>query len=158
MIKAVFREGELQLQSLSLQGESLLHLLGGGGGVLGDSLGALGHGVLGQFTGQEQADSGLDLPGRDGLALVVMSEARCLSCDPLEDVVHERVHDGHSLGADTGIGVNLLQHLVDVDGVRLLPLLPALLAFSGGPAGLLSGLLFGFLSCDRGHVEIELVL
>ena len=29
------------------------HLLGGGVGVLGQSLGALGHGVLGQLTGEE---------------------------------------------------------------------------------------------------------
>ena len=34
-----------------------------GAGVLGDSLGALGHGVLGQLTGEQQADGGLDLPG-----------------------------------------------------------------------------------------------
>ena len=29
------------------------YLLGGGVGVLGQSLGALGHGVLGQLTGEE---------------------------------------------------------------------------------------------------------
>ena len=36
------------------------HLLGGG--VLGHSLGALGHGVLGQLTGEEQTNGGLNLP------------------------------------------------------------------------------------------------
>ena len=40
-------------------------------GVLGDGLGAFTDGVLGQFTGQEETDSSLDLPGSDGGALVV---------------------------------------------------------------------------------------
>ena len=33
--------------------------------------------------------------------------------------VDERVHDGHGLGGDTGVGVHLLEHLVDVDLVGL---------------------------------------
>lgn len=33
--------------------------------------------------------------------------------------VNEGVHDGHGLGGDTGIGVHLFQHLVDVDLVGL---------------------------------------
>ena len=52
--------------------------------------------------------------------------------DTLKDVVDERVHDGHSLGADTSVGVDLLEDLVDVDGVRFLPLLPFLLAITLG--------------------------
>nr|XP_020135728.1 uncharacterized protein LOC105858276 [Microcebus murinus] len=48
------------------------HLLGAG--VLGDSLGALGHGVLGQLSRQQQAHRRLDLPGGDGRALVVMRQ------------------------------------------------------------------------------------
>ena len=35
--------------------------------------------------------------------------------DLLEDVVDERVHDGHRLGGDAGVRVHLLQDLVDVD-------------------------------------------
>ena len=35
-------------------------------GVFGDSLGALGHGVLGQLPRQQKAYGGLDLPGCDG--------------------------------------------------------------------------------------------
>uniref|UniRef100_A0A3B3T6W0 Uncharacterized protein n=1 Tax=Paramormyrops kingsleyae TaxID=1676925 RepID=A0A3B3T6W0_9TELE len=37
-----------------------------GAGVLGDSLGALRHGVLGQLTGEQEAHGSLDLPGGDG--------------------------------------------------------------------------------------------
>ena len=68
-----------------------------GGGVLGDGLGALRDGVLGQLTGQEEPDGCLDLPRGDGGPLVVVSESAGLSGDSLEDVVHEGVHDGHGL-------------------------------------------------------------
>ena len=101
-----------------LPGHSLL-----GAGVLGDGLGSLRDSVLGQLTGQEEPDSSLDLPGGDGGPLVVVGQTGGLTGNPLENVVHERVHDGHSLGGHTSIGVNLLQHLVDVDSVRFLPLL-----------------------------------
>jgi hypothetical protein len=105
--------------------------------------------VLGQLSGQEQTDGGLDLPGGDGRALVVVRQAAGLGGDALEDVVDERVHDAHRLGGDAGVGVDLLQHLVDVDGVRFLPLLPlGLLVRLGdvllGFARLLGGLSGGF--------------
>ena len=106
-----------------------------GGGVLGDSLGAFGHSMLCQFTGQEETDGSLDLPAGDGGSLVVMCQARSLSSDALKDVIHERVHDGHSLGRNAGVRVDLLQHLVDVDGVALLP--PALLLLISLGDGLL---------------------
>ncbi|CAG5917160.1 unnamed protein product [Menidia menidia] len=86
-----------------------------GAGVLGDGLGALGHGVLGQLSGQQEAHGGLDLPGGDGGALVVVSQAGSLGGDALKDVVDERVHDAHGLGGDAGVGVDLLQHLVHRD-------------------------------------------
>lgn len=54
--------------------------------VLGDSLGALRHGVLGQLTGQDQPHRGLDLPGGDGGLLVVGSELGGLGRNTLEDV------------------------------------------------------------------------
>ncbi|XP_035584245.1 uncharacterized protein LOC113928020 [Zalophus californianus] len=99
-----------------------------GAGVLGDGLGALGHSVLGQLPGQQQAHGRLDLPGRDGRALVVMRQAGRLARDALEDVVDERVHDAHGLGRDAGVGVHLLQHLVHVHRVALLATALALLA------------------------------
>jgi len=76
-------------------------------------------GVLGELTRERQAHSGQDISGREGGLLVVTSQARSLAGDSLEDVVHERVHDRHTLLGDTSLGVDLLQHLVDVGGVRL---------------------------------------
>ena len=43
-------------------------------GVLGDSLGSLRDGVLGQLAGQDETDSGLDFPAGDGGTSVVMSK------------------------------------------------------------------------------------
>ena len=93
--------------------------LSGGGLELGDGLGALGHGVLGKLTGKEKADGGLDLAGREGALLVVAGQTGGLKGEALEDVVDERVQDGHSALGDAGVGVNLLQHLVDVGAVLL---------------------------------------
>ena len=102
-----------------------------GGGVLGDGLGSFGDGVLGQFSGEKESDSGLDLSGGDGGLLVVLGESGGLVGDALEDVGHERVHDGHGLGGDSGVGVDLLEDFVDVNGVRLLSLSSSLLLVSG---------------------------
>ena len=118
-----------------------------GAGVLGDGLGALGHGVLGELTGEQEAHGGLDLPGGEGGSPVVVCQPAGLGGDALEDVVDERVHDAHGLGGDTGVGVNLLQHLVDVDAVGLPPPLTAFLVVSR-PLGLcLGGGLLGTLGC-----------
>ena len=112
-------------------GENLL-----GAGVLGDSLGTLGDSVLGKLSGEEEPDSGLDLPGGDGGPLVVVSKTAGLSSNTLKQVVDKGVHDAHGLGGDTSVGVHLLQDLVDVDGVRLLPLLvPFLLVALGNSLG-----------------------
>ena len=123
-----------------------------GAGVLGHSLGALRHGVLGQFTGEEQTNCGLDLPGGDGATTVVVGQTASLGGDALEDVVHERVHDGHSLGADSSVRVHLLQDFVDVDGVGFPP--PPLLLLVTGTLGLsLGGGLLSSLGCWFGwHV------
>jgi hypothetical protein len=58
----------------------------GGRGVLGDGLGTLRDGVLGQLTGEDEADGGLDLSGRDGGLLVVGGELGGLGGNALEDV------------------------------------------------------------------------
>ena len=131
-----------------------VHLLGGG--VLGDGLGALRDGMLGQFTREEETDSCLDLPGGDGGALVVVCKARGFGCNAFEDVIHERVHDGHSLGGDTSVGVDLLEHLVDVDAVGFLP--PALLLLVSLGNGLLglAGLLGSFTGGFGWHAGVGL--
>lgn len=118
-----------------------------GASVLGDGLGALGHGVLGQFPRQQQPHGGLDLPGGDGGALVVVSQARPFAGDALKYVVDKGVHDAHGLGRDASVWVHLLQHLVHVNGVALLPvftsfLISFLLCFANS--------LFGALLCRRG--------
>ena len=67
----------------------------------------------------------------------------------LEDVVDGRVHDAHGFGRDTGVRVNLLQHLVDVDSIAFLSLsLSLLLSISGGLG--LTDFLLVFLSCYFG--------
>ena len=86
-----------------------------------------------------------------------MSQTRSFRGDPLEQVVDERVHDGHGLGADAGVGMNLLEDLVDVDSVRLLALgLASLLVTLGGSLGWLLNLLGNFSGSFGRHVETEL--
>ena len=102
----------------------VLFLLCPGGGVLGDSFGSLRHSVFGQFPGQNETNGGLDVPGADGSTLSVLSQLGGLSCNLLEGVIGKGVHDAHGLAGDAGVGVNLLENFVDVDGVGLLPLLP----------------------------------
>ena len=85
--------------------------------------------------------------------MVVRRELGSLGRDSLEDVGDERVEDGHGLVAavsarassavrdisrDTGVGVDLLEDLVDVRRVRLDSLLRSLLStVFGGSGGLL---------------------
>jgi hypothetical protein len=114
---------------------------------LGDSLGSLGNGVLGEFTREHKTDSGLDLAAGESRLLVVSGELSGLGGDTFEDIVNEGVHDGHSLLGDTGIGVDLLEHLVDVRGIRLDALL-VLLSTGCLLGGCLSGLLGGCLGHD----------
>ena len=71
--------------------------------------------MLGELTGEEKADSGLDLSGGESVLLVVADEAGSFSGGLLEDVVDEGVHDAHGLLGDASLGVDLLEHSVDVD-------------------------------------------
>ena len=108
-----------------------------GRAVLGDSLGALRDGVLGEFTGEEEADSGLDLSGGEGVSLVVSDELGGLEGDLLEDVTNERVHDLHGSLGDTSLWVNLLEDSVDVNREALNA------SASGGSLGIASDSLLG---------------
>ena len=91
--------------------------------------------------------SGLDFAAGDGVLLVVVSQAGSLGGDALKDVTNEGVHDAHGLGGDTSVRVDLLQHLVDVDGITLLAGLLALLAFTRWFA-LDGGFLLAFLGSN----------
>jgi len=53
--------------------------------------------VLGQFTGQQETDGGLDFPTGDGRALVVMGKTTGFRGDAFEQIVDETVHDAHGL-------------------------------------------------------------
>lgn len=52
--------------------------------------------MLGQLTGKDEADRGLDLSGGNGGLLVVRSELASLSCDALEDVWDENVLESNT--------------------------------------------------------------
>lgn len=107
--------------------------------------------MLGQFTGQQQTDCGLDFAAGDGRPLVVVGQAGRLGGDALEDVVDEAVHDAHGLGGNASVGVDLLQDFVDVDGIAFLPLALLLLVSLGDVLGSLTGLFGCFAANLRGH-------
>lgn len=100
--------------------------------------------MLGQLSWQKETDSSLDLSAGDGGPSVVVSQAGSLSSNTFEDVIHEGVHDGHGLARNTSVWVDLLQDLVDVDGVRLPPPPLALLVSPTGGLCLAGGLLGSF--------------
>ena len=99
----------LSLFSLRVSASAELH-----GGELGDGLGALRDGMLGELTGEYKSNSGLDFAGRQGGLLGAASQLGGLLGDSLEDIVDEGVQDGHASLGDSDGGVHLLQHLVDV--------------------------------------------
>lgn len=113
-----------------------------GAGVLGDSLGSFRDGVLGKLTREEETDSSLDFARGDGGPLVVVGKAGSLSSNALKDVIDKGVHDAHGLGADASVRVDLLEDLVDVDGIGLLSLaVLGLLVTLGDVLGSLASLL-----------------
>ena len=63
--------------------------------------------MLGELSGEDETDGGLDLPGGEGGLAVLLDEASGLSGDLVEGVVDEGVHDGHGLLGDSGLGVDL---------------------------------------------------
>ena len=104
-------------------------------GVLGDGLGALTDRVLGKLAGKKKTNRCLDLARADGRPLVVVSQTTGFGGDALEDVADKRVHDGHGLAGYASVGVDLLQHLVDVDGVGLLSTMATLFLVSSISGG-----------------------
>ena len=83
----------------------------------GHRLGTFTDGVLGEFTRKHETDSGLNLARAERRLFVVRGELSSFSGDALKDIVDKGVHNRHALLGDTSIGVDLLQHLVDVRAV-----------------------------------------
>ena len=106
--------------------------------------------MLGQLSGEEEPDSRLDLPGGDGGPLVVVGQTGGFGGDSFENVIDERVHDAHGLGGDASVRVDLLQHLVDVDGIGFLSLL-LLFLVAGSTGGLGLTRLLGALGRNFGR-------
>lgn len=102
--------------------------------------------MFGQFSGEKETDGCLDFSGGDCGPLVVVGQTARLGSDALENVVDEGVHDGHGFAGDTSVGVDLLQHFVDVDRVGFPP--PPLPLLVPGTLGLcLGGGLLGTFAC-----------
>ena len=109
--------------------------------------------MLGELTGEDETDRSLDLARRESRLVVDADKLAGLSSDALEDVVDERVHDRHSTARDTGVGVHLLEDLVDVRGVGFGSLLGALL---GGVLGLAAFALAAFaFSASLGRCHFD---
>ena len=119
-----------------------------GGAVLGDSLGSLRDGVLGELSGEEESDSSLDLSGGESVLSVVSNKSGGLVSDLLEDVVDEGVHDGHGSLGDASLGVNLLEDSVDVDR-------EGLSSSSVSSSGSSSSLGWGVSSGFSGHFDFK---
>jgi len=82
-----------------------------------------------------------------------MCQSRCLGSNPLKHVIDKAVHNAHGFAGDTGIGMHLLQYLVDVNSIALLP--PPLLFLIGLTDVLLglTGFLHSFSTGLRRHDE-----
>jgi len=107
--------------------------------------------MLGEFSGQHESDGSLNFSRRQCCLLVVGSQLSGFRGNSFEDIIDERVHDGHSLFGDPRVGVDLLEDLVNVRGVRFRSLF-GLSAAAGlfGRRGLLGGFASGLGGC-LGH-------
>ncbi len=108
--------------------------------------------MLGELARQQQTHCRLDFAARYRRTPVVVSKTRRLGSNALKDVVDKAVHDRHGLAADARVRVDLLEHLVDVDGVAL-PSSPLSLLVAGSYGfRLAGGLLRSLASWLRWHL------
>ena len=84
--------------------------------------------MLGELSGEDQADGGLHLAGGQRGLGVVAGKVAGLLAHAAEDVVDEGVHHGHTGLADASVGVHLLEDAVDVGGVGFHAALVALVS------------------------------
>jgi hypothetical protein len=99
---------------------------------LGHGLGSFRDCVLGEFTWEHETNCRLDFARTQRGFLVIRGEFSRFRGDAFENIVNERIHDAHSLFGNAGIGMDLLQHFVNVRGVRFRAFLVLGLAGSGG--------------------------
>ena len=107
--------------------------------------------MFGELTREKESDGRLDLAGRDGGPLVVVSQPGGFGGNPLEDVIDKRVHDRHGFGRDSSVRMHLFQDLVDVDGVGFLPLAVLLLISLGDVLLGLTSFLRRLTACFGSH-------
>ena len=103
--------------------------------------------MLGKLSWKHKTNGSLDLSARKSCLLVVGGKLSGFGGDTFKDIVDEGVHDRHTLLGDTGIGVDLLQNLVNVGRVAF----GSLLGLLDGGSGLLGCLLGRFLGGSLGH-------
>lgn len=110
--------------------------------------------MLGELTGEDETDRGLDLLGRDGGTLVVSGNLAGLTGNTLENVIDKAVHNGHSLLGDVDFRVALTEDLEDVAAVAFVARATTLTSTRGSLlCGLLGGsLTSGLLLSFGGHV------
>ncbi len=63
--------------------------------------------MFGELSRKEESNCGLDFSAADGPSLVVFSQPGRLGSNSFEDVVDKGIHDGHGLGGDASVGVDL---------------------------------------------------
>jgi hypothetical protein len=81
------------------------------------------HGVLGQLAGQHEADGRLDFTTAQRGLFVVRGQFAGFAGDAFKNVVDETIHDAHPLFGNARIGMDLLEHLVNVRRVAFRALL-----------------------------------
>ena len=76
--------------------------------------------MLSELTWEKELDGRLDRSGGHGSSSGDSNETSGFVAESVEGVVHEGVHDVHGSSGDSNIWVDLLEDLVDVQGVGLI--------------------------------------
>ena len=93
---------------------------------IGDGLGALVDGMLGELSWEDQAHSCLKLGSRQGLLLVFGRELTSFFGEPFEHLVHELIEEVDGVLLDPVLRRHLLHYTIDV----ALEPFPSILAFA----------------------------
>lgn len=99
-------------------------------GELGDSFRSLGHRVLGQLPGKNQANRGLDVPAAHCSSAIKFCELRRFRCKPFKYVNHKRVDNSHGAGRNSKFGMDLFHDPEDENFERFFSFLTSCLLLS----------------------------